>query len=164
MELLIPESGLIIWQLILFLVVLFVLSKFVWKPIINGIKQRETSIAESLESAEKAREEMQNLKADNEKLIQEARLERDKMLKEAKESANGMIEEARDKAKKEGAKLIEDAKKAIDNEKQLALSQVKEEAANLSVQIAEKILRTQLKDEKEQKALVTEYMKEANLN
>ncbi len=164
MELLIPESGLIIWQLILFLVVLFVLSKFVWKPIINGIKQRETTIAESLESAERAREEMQNLKADNEKLIQEARLERDKMLKEAKESANSMIEEARDKAKKEGAKIIEDAKKAIDNEKQLALSQVKEEAANLSVQIAEKILRTQLKDEKAQKELVTEYMKEANLN
>lgn len=164
MELLIPESGLIIWQLITFLVVLFVLAKFVWKPIMGALRQREASIAESLASAEKARQEMENLNAANEKLLQEARMERDKMLKDAKEATNSMIEEAREKAKKEGAKMLEDAKKAIDGEKQQALVQMQDEAANLSVQIAEKILRKNLKNSADQKELVSTYIKETNLN
>ena len=159
-----PDFGLIIWQLITFLIVLFILGKFAWKPILGSLKERENTIEEALNAAKKAKEEMLQLQAGNEKLLAEARLERDKILRDAQTAANNMITEAKDKASAEGARMIENAGQAINNEKQAVLTEVKNMAANLSIQIAEKILKRELADEKAQKELVNEFIKEANLN
>ncbi|MBX9853755.1 MAG: F0F1 ATP synthase subunit B [Cytophagaceae bacterium] len=159
-----PEFGLLFWQFMIFLVILFILGKFAWKPILTSLKEREANIEEALNAAKKAKEEMQKLHADNDKLLQEARLERDKMLREAQTAANNIVSEAKDKATAEGQRLIENARAAINNEKQAALTEVKNLAANLSLEIAEKILKRELADEKAQKELVNEFIKEANLN
>ncbi len=159
-----PEFGLLIWQLVIFLIVLGILAKFAWKPILNSLKEREANIEEALNAAKKAKEDMQKLQADNDKLLQEARLERDKILREAQTAASNIIAEAKDKATTEGQRLIENARASINNEKQAALTEVKNLAANLSLEIAEKILKRELEDEKAQKELVNEFIKEANLN
>jgi F-type H+-transporting ATPase subunit b len=159
-----PDFGLIFWQTLTFLVVLFILGKFAWKPILSSLRERENTIDEALNAAKKAKEEMQKLQADNEKLLAEARLERDKILRDAQAAANNIISEAKEKAGAEGARLIENARQAINNEKQAALTEVKNLAANLSIEIAEKVLKRELADEKAQKELVNEFIKEANLN
>lgn len=164
MDLLIPNSGLIFWQLIGFVTLLLVLSKFAWRPITEGLKSREESIENALAAAERAKTEMASLKSENEKLLQEARLERDKVLKEASDTAKRVIEEARDEAKKQSEKIIEEAREAIQTEKKAALADVKNQVAMLSVQIAEKLLRKNLSNEKEQKALVVDFVKDLNLN
>jgi len=159
-----PDFGLLFWQTLTFLIVLFILGKFAWKPILTSLKERESTIEEALGAAKKAKEEMQKLQSDNEKLLQEARLERDKILREAQTAANNIISEAKEKATHEGTRLIENARAAIHNEKQAALTEVKNLAASLSIEIAEKILKRELADEKAQKELVNEFIKEANLN
>ncbi|MBW8051031.1 MAG: F0F1 ATP synthase subunit B [Cytophagales bacterium] len=159
-----PEPGLIFWTLLVFLIVLFLLTKFAWKPIIKALKEREDSIEESLNSAEKAREEMAKLKAENEKLLAEAIVERDKMFKEAREASSRIIDEAKEKASQEGAKLIENAKEVINNEKQAALAEVKNQVASLSIQIAEKLLRKKLSDIEDQKELIKELIDEVSIN
>ncbi|HEY8400782.1 MAG TPA: F0F1 ATP synthase subunit B [Cytophagaceae bacterium] len=164
MSLVTPELGLIFWQTVTFLIILFLLSKFAWKPIMNGLKEREESIEEALSAANKARQEMQNLKAANEALLQEARQERDKILKEAQTAAANIVAEAKDKAVAEGNRLIESARQAINNEKAAALADVKNQAATLSLQIAEKLLKRELANETAQRELVSEYIKEVNLN
>jgi len=164
MNLVTPEIGLLFWQTLTFLIVLFILAKFAWKPILTSLKERENSIDEALSAAKKAKEEMQKLHSDNEKLLAEARLERDRILRDAQAAANNMIAEAKDKASAEGTRMIENARVAIVNEKQAALTEVKNLAANLSLDIAEKILKRELKDEAAQKDLVNEFIKEANLN
>lgn len=122
MDLIIPGSGLIIWQIIGFGILLIILGKFAWKPILSALDERETAIEGALKAAENARNEMANLKAENEKLLQEARLERDQILKSANETSAKMIEEAKAEASKAGAKMIEDAKAVIETEKKAALS------------------------------------------
>jgi F-type H+-transporting ATPase subunit b len=117
MELVTPDPGLLFWMTITFLLVLFILTKFAWKPIMKALKDRESSIEEAIQSAENARRQMDSLKADNEKLLQEARLERDKMMKEAKEMKESIISQARKSADEEGRKMIAAAKEAIDKEK-----------------------------------------------
>lgn len=164
MELVLPGFGLIFWQTVVFLLVLFVLGKFAWKPIMNGLKERESTIAEALDSAKKAKQEMENLKAANENLLQEARLERDKILKQAQESAAAIVAEAKDKAGSEANRLVESAKASIENEKQAALTEVKNMAANLSIEIAEKLIKRELADATAQKELVSAYINEANLS
>lgn len=164
MNLVTPEFGLLFWQTLTFLIVFFLLAKFAWKPILSSLKERENNIEEALLAAKKAKEEMQQLTAGNERLLQEARLERDKILREAQTAASGIINEAKDKAGAEGQRLIENARLAINTEKQAALTEVKNLAANLSIEIAEKILKRELSDEKAQKELVNEFIKEANLN
>lgn len=164
MELVTPSIGLIFWQTLTFLIVLFILAKFAWKPILGSLKEREDSIDEALSAAKKAKEEMLLLSSNNEKLLQEARLERDRTLREAQTAANNIINEAKEKAGAEGQRIIETARVAISNEKQAALTEVKNLAANLSIEIAEKILKRELSDEKAQKELVNEFIKEANLN
>lgn len=164
MNLVTPDLGLLFWQTITFLIVLFILAKFAWKPILSSLKEREDSIDEALSAAKKAKEEMQKLHADNEKLLAEARLERDRILRDAQTAANNMIAEAKEKAGAEGTRMIESARVAIVNEKQAALTEVKNLAATLSLEIAEKILKRELKDEVAQKELVNEFIKEANLN
>lgn len=130
----------------------------------SSLRQREESIESALRQADQAKLEMQALKADNEKLLQEARMERDRILREATEAGNALLEQARSKSSEEGNRLIENARVAIENEKKAALTEVKNLAASLSVEIAERILRHELKDPAAQQALVADYIKEVNLN
>jgi F-type H+-transporting ATPase subunit b len=164
MELVTPGFGLIFWQLVTFLIVLFLLTKFAWKPIMNALRERETSIENALSAAEKAKLEMQGLKAENEKLLAEARLERDKILKEASDAGNALVENARNKANEEGSRMIAQAREAIENEKRAAITEVKNMAAALSVDIAERILRKELNDPQAQQALAQDYIREVTLN
>lgn len=164
MDLISPSSGLIFWQLLIFLGVLFILGKFAWKPMLNALRERETSIEEALASAENAKREMAQLKADNEKLLVEARKERDNILKEASAAANHLREEAKAQASKETARMIEDARASIETEKQAALAEVKQQVAELSVQIAEKILRERLSNEQAQKEYVSKLVNDLNAN
>ena len=164
MDLLMPDTGLFILQTIAFLLLLFLLGKFAWKPILSGLKEREETIENALASAEKAKEEMEALQSDNQKLLAEARAERDKILKEAIKVANTIKEEAREETGKISDKMIADAKAAIENEKKAALADVKTLVAKLSLEITEKVIRRELKDTKAQQALVDEYVKDLNLN
>lgn len=164
MDIVTPGLGLIFWQTALFLIILFLLGKFAWKPILSALDDRDRAIEGALESAKRARLEMENLKAENEKLLQEARVERDQILKLANDAANGIIEEAKGKATIESNRLIESAKAAIVTEKQAALTEVRNMAAGLSIEIAEKLLRKELENPTAQKELVDVYMKEVNLS
>jgi len=164
MELVTPGLGLIFWQTITFLVVLFLLSKFAWKPISNALREREDSIESALRMADQAKLEMQALKADNEKLIQEARIERDRIIREASEASNAIVEQAKSRANVEGTRMIESAREAIINEKKAALTEVKNTAATLSIEIAERILKHELRDPATQRALISDYIKEVNLH
>ena len=164
MDLITPGFGLIFWQTLIFLVVLFILGKFAWKPILHALKSREESIEEALNSAEKAKEEMANLKADNEKLIAEAKQERDKMLKDASRIGEELKHKAKEDAKTIGDKMIEDARLTIESEKEDALKEIKDLVAELSLQITEKLLKKNLSDDKSQHELIKGYMKEIKLN
>ena len=164
MDLITPGSGLIFWQLFGFLGLLFLLIKFAWKPMLAALEERETSIENALKSAEQARNEMANLKADNEKLLQETRLERDIILKKAQEASVKMIEDAKNEASKVAAQQIENAKAVIETEKRAALTEVKNQVAILTLEVTEKLLRKNLSNEQSQKALVDEFVKDIKLN
>ncbi len=164
MDLIVPGSGLMIWQIIGFSIFLFILAKFAWKPILAALEERESSIEKSLKTAEVARNEMANLVAENEKLLLEARIERDQILKNANEASARMIEVAKDAATKEGAKMIENAKAVIETEKQAALTEVKIQVAMLSFDVAEKLMRRNLSSDADQKALVEKFVKDIKLN
>ncbi|MCS6975252.1 MAG: F0F1 ATP synthase subunit B [Cyclobacteriaceae bacterium] len=164
MDLLTPGTGLIIWQAFVFLLLVVLLAKFAWKPILQALKERETSIQQALDAAEQARAEMARLQADNEKLLKAARDERDKMLKEARETANRLIDEARAEARKSADKIIDDARQAIQLEKQAALREVKVQVAQFALQIAGKLLRKNLESDKAQKELVESYLKDISVN
>jgi F-type H+-transporting ATPase subunit b len=164
MDLITPSTGLIFWQLLGFLGLLFILIKFAWKPILTALEERESSIENALKAAETARNEMANLKTANEKLIAEARLERDIILKKAQEASVKMIDEAKEDAIKAGAQMIANAKAVIETEKQAALADIKSQVASLSLDITEKLLRKNLSDDKAQKALVEGFVNELKLN
>ena len=164
MDLIIPSAGLIFWQLIGFLALLFILIKFAWKPILASLAEREASIDGALKSAEQARNEMANLKAENEKLLQEARLERDVILKKAQEASVKMIEDAKAESSKQGAQLIEAAKAVIETEKKAALTEVKNQVALFTLDVTEKLLRKKLGDDKAQVELVDQFIKDLKLN
>lgn len=164
MELLTPGTGLIIWQAIIFIALFFLLSKLAWKPIVASLKEREESIQSALDAAEKAKIEMASLKSDNEKLLKEAREERDKILREAREAANRFHDEARAAAKKNADRIIEDAKAVIHTEKAAALRDVKAQVAMFSLNIAEKLIKKNLSDDKAQKELTDTFIKDLKLN
>lgn len=164
MELVSPAFGLIFWQTITFLVVLFLLSRFAWKPILKGLKDRERSIEEALQQADKARKDMEELKANNEKLIDEARIERDKILKGAEKIAQQVRDEAKDKASAEAQKIVDDARATIEGEKQAALAEIRELVTNLSLDIAEKLLRKELEDPEKQKQLAADLIQDIKIN
>jgi F-type H+-transporting ATPase subunit b len=164
MDLLIPGTGLIIWQTIVFLLLVLLLALFAWKPILTSLKEREQSIQDALDTAEKARAEMTRLQADNERLLKEAREERDKMLKEAREVANRMKEEAQQDAKKAADKIIDDARAAIQIEKQAAMKDVRTQVAMFSLQVAERLMKKNLSTDKAQKELVDDFIKDLKLN
>ncbi|MBG8553209.1 MULTISPECIES: F0F1 ATP synthase subunit B [Hymenobacter] len=159
-----PSIGLLFWQLVIFLILLFLLTKFAWKPILSSLRERESSIEGALRMADQAKLEMQELKAGNEKLLAEARMERDRILKEATTVSNQLIEQAKTKATEEGNRMIVQAREAIQNEKNAALAEVKNTAAKLSIDIAERILRRELADQPAQQQLVDSYLKEVKLN
>ena len=156
--------GLFFWQILILVVLVLLLSKFAWKPILNSLNERERGIEDALQAAENARKEMQNLQADNEKLLQEARAERDSMIKEAREIKEKMIAEAKGEAQKEGEKMILQAKASIENEKNAALADIKNRVATLSVEIAEKILREELATQGKQEKLVEDMLNDVTLN
>lgn len=158
------EVGLFFWQLILFLALLFLLRKYAWKPILTSVINREESIKEGLEAAEKAKEQMRQLKEDNKALLAEARMERDQIIKDAREAKEKMIADAKEKAKEEGAKMIESAKEVIRAERTAAVNELKSQVAEISVQIAEKIIKTEVSSDEKQKELISSALKDANLN
>ncbi|CAN5913714.1 F0F1 ATP synthase subunit B [soil metagenome] len=164
MELVTPGIGLIFWTTITFIVVLFLLNRFAWKPILRSLNDREARIEDSLRAADRARLEMQNLKSENEKLLAQARIERDKILKEATEAGNRLVEMAKEKATQEGNRMIEQARETINNEKNKAMTEINNQAAILSIEIAERILKRELKDPLAQQQLVKQYIGNINLN
>lgn len=164
MDLVKPGLGLIIWATLTFSLVLFVLGKFAWKPILNMLREREKKITDSLELAEKTKLEMQAIQAKNEVLIQEARQEREKILREAKEMKDDIISAARKSAEDENKKVLAQARETIEREKSLAINELRNMAAGLSVEIAEKILRKKLDNQSEQEALIADYLNNMNIN
>ncbi|HWW38746.1 F0F1 ATP synthase subunit B [Pedobacter sp.] len=164
MELLVPEFGLVIFQTIAFLLLMFVLGKFAWKPVLAAIKEREQSIDDALNKADLAKQEMARLTTQNEELLKSARAERDHILKEAKTLKDSIINEAKTQAHTEGAKLIEKAKIEIENQKKAALFELKSQVSTLSIDIAERVLRSQLEDKAKQENLVANLLKDVELN
>ena len=158
------SSGLFIIQSVIFLIVLFVLHKFAWKPIMDAVNEREVTIVDSLNQAKLAKEEVQNLKAENEMIIREAKMERDNILKEAREIKERIVTEAKDIAKTEGDKMIEQARQSIQAEKAAAMSDIKNQIGVLSVNIAESILQDKLSTDGAHNALVENYLNKSNLN
>lgn len=156
--------GLFFWQLFLFVGLVLLLKKFAWKPILEAVQQREEGIKNALASAEDAKKEMQDLTADNEKLAKEARAERDAMLKEAREIREKMISEAKEEAKEEAVKMIDMAKSSIEQEKQAAIAHLKKEVGQLSIVIAEAVVKKELSSKEEQLKLVDGMLKDITLN
>ena len=164
MSLVTPDIGLIIWQLIVFVAVLLILRAFVWIPILGALKTREFQIEDALREADNAKNEMEQIKADNEYLLQEARIERDAVLKTAREEASNIIEKAKGETSEVTAKMIQEARDAIEVEKKAALAEVKDLVSSLSLEIAEKILKENLSNDKSQKALVEKFIKDVKVN
>ncbi len=156
--------GLFFWQSVLFVLLLLLLRKYAWKPILNAVNEREEGIKNALKAAENAKLEMQNLQADNEKLLQEARAEREKMIKEAREIKAKMIADAKEEAKIEADKMISHAQTAIESEKKSAIADLKNQVASLSVEIAEKVVKSELSNKDKQLELVDKMLKDATLN
>ena len=159
-----PALGTLVWSVLIFGLFFLILTKFAWKPILNAVKARDEMIQGSLESAEQAREEMLRLQSDNEKILHRAREEREVILKEAREVRDKLIAEAKGKASEEAEKLIEKARAGIESEKSKALSEIHEQVATLSVDIASKIVGEKLKHTGEQDKLINNYLKEIDLN
>lgn len=164
MELVKPAFGLIFWMFISFGIIVFILKKYAWSPILGMLKEREEGIQNALDAAKKAKEEMASLQSNNERIISEAKAERDKLLKEARELKDSIIAEAKAKAGKEGEKLMSAARESINNEKMAAITELKNQVAQLSVEIAEKILKEELSSQDKQKTLVKALLEDVNLN
>ncbi len=156
--------GLFVWQVILFVTLLLLLRKFAWKPILDAVNDREDGIKNALAAAEEAKKEMQNVTADSEKLLKEARAEREAMLKDAREIKNTIVTDAKELAQIEGDKMIKQAQAAIESEKKAAVADIKNQVANLSVEIAEKVIKAELLDKGKQLKLVEGLLGDIKLN
>jgi len=156
--------GLFFWQLVLFVGLVLLLKKFAWKPILDSVNNREEGIKKALDSAEKAKREMENLQADNEKLLQEARMEREAMLKEARDLKSKMIEDAKGEAENQANKIIQQAQATIESEKKAAISELKSQVASLSIEIAEKVVREELSNKDKQSKLIDTMLGDTKLN
>lgn len=164
MELIMPEFGLLFWMLVSFSILLIILKKFAWKPILKALADRESSIDEALKSAQLAKEEMAKLQASNQQILKEAMMEREKIVKEATNLKDTIISEARAKATLEAEKVIENARIAIEREKTAAIEELKNSIAVFSIDVAEKILQEKLGDKAQQKELVDKYINQVNVN
>jgi F-type H+-transporting ATPase subunit b len=159
-----PDLGLVIWMTLTFFIVMFVLGKYAWKPILKAVKTREDNIEDAISQAAKVQAEMAQLKNDNEALLQKAREERATMLKEAKDTKDKMINEAKDQAKTEANKIIADAQAAINHQKMAALTDIKNQVGNLVVEVSEKVLRKELANKVEQENYIKQLAGEVKLN
>ena len=156
--------GLFIWQIVIFVGLILLLKKFAWKPILDAVNEREEGIKNALESAENAKKEMQDLQADNQRILQEARLERDSMLKEAREMKEKIVADAKNEAQAQGQKMIEQAKAAIESEKNAAMNELKLQVSTLSLSIAEKVLKDELSNKEAQTKLVEKMLGDVKWN
>ncbi len=159
-----PDIGLLFWSTVIFILFWVVVGSLAFKPIVRALKKREQDIQNSLDEAKRAREEMANLKAENEELLRQAREERSRILREAKEIGDKMVAEAKEKAKEEARRIVTEAKEQIENQKRAAMIEVKNELGMMAIQIAEKILRKNLAGDKEQEAYVQSLIDEIKLN
>lgn len=159
-----PDPGLFIWTVFVFLILVWILNKFAFGPIKGALKKREDSISDALAQAQKAREEMASMKADNEKILNEAREERSRMLREAKEARDLIITEARDKANAEYNRIVEEAKGAINNQKMAAMIEIKNSVGNMVLEVSEKVLRRELNNKTDQEAYVKQLVDEIKMN
>lgn len=164
MSLVTPGIGLIFWMTLVFIVLLIILKKFAWKPILKSLKEREEKITTSLSMAKQTQEEMKQIKADNEVLLKEARGEREKILKGADEIKNQIISEAKSSAQNEADKIIENARKSIDNEKKMAIDDLKTQVAEYSLQIAEMLLNREMLDSQKEKDFLNEQVDKLHFN
>ena len=164
MDLVTPDVGLLFWTFCSFVILYFLLKKFAWKPILGTVNDREASIREALLAAENAKKEMENLKSDNEKILKEAKIERENLLKDAREIKTKLIADAENQAKEQASKLIESAQLAIQNEKNSAMSELKQTVVELSVGIAEKVISSELDDKNKQLKVVENMLNDASLN
>ena len=164
MDLVTPEIGLIFWTTIVFTLLLVVLKKYAWKPILDSVDKRNKSIEDALKAADKAKEEMASLNADNKRILAEAKKERDLLLKEAREIKENIISEAKKNATAEADKIIVSAKSQINNDKMKALIELKNHVAILSIEMTEKILKSELSDKNKQKELIEDSLKSSELN
>jgi len=164
MELVNPGIGLIFWMTLAFLAIMFILGKYAWKPIMKALKEREVSIYEALSSADRAKKEMQDLQFSNEKLLQEAKNERDAILAEARKIRESIIEESKVKAGEEANRIVNSAKESIQYEKMAAMTELKDQLASLSLEVAKKVLKRELADPAKQEAYVKELMKDITFN
>lgn len=164
MDLLTPSIGNLFWTAVVFILLLALLAKFAWSPILSAVRERENNIQDALNQAKLARQEMSQLKEDNERILREAKLERDAILKEAREMKDKIVNDAKDAAKSEGNKMIEAAKQSIQTEKHAAMAEIKNQIGALSVTIAENILKEKLDSNEAQTALVQNLINKSNLN
>jgi F-type H+-transporting ATPase subunit b len=164
MELVTPGIGLLFWMVICFGILLFILKKFVWKPLLSSIIQREKYIDESLVAADKAKEELANIKTEGEKILDEAKRQKNDIIAEGEKTKEKIIENAKKEAKDESNRLISKAKEMIKSERSKTLSEIKAKIADFSVEIAEKIIRQELTKDKEQKAYIQKMIEETKLN
>lgn len=164
MDLVTPGLGLVFWSVITFLVLLTILRKFAWNPILGAVSEREEGIKNALAAAENARKEMENLQADNERILKEARAEREAMLKEARDMKNKMIADAKEEAQAQANNMIAQAQAAIESEKKSAMAELKSQVANLSIEIAEKVVKAELSNKDKQMTLVESMLGDAKLN
>jgi len=164
MDLVTPAIGLVFWTTLVFIILLFILRKVAWRPILNAVEERETNITNALRSAELAKEEMQALKSDNDRVLREAKAERDGILKDAREMKETILAEAKEKSAEQTDKMLADALEAIHNQKMAAIVELKNQVATLSIEIAEKVLRKELESKEKQQALVDSLLKEIGNN
>ncbi len=164
MELIYPGLGLIFWMTLSFLLLLFILKKFAWKPILSLLHERERKIDEALHAADKAREDMKQLQVDNEKLLRDAKVEREKIVAEARQMKEKILDEARQKGSEEAQRMIEAAREAIKYEKMAAITELKNQIALLSIDIAEKVLNEEMTVSAKQKQLINNLLDEINFN
>lgn len=164
MDIITPDIGLVFWTVSIFLILLVVLRAFAWKPIVNAVNQRNQQISEALNAADKAKEEMKKLQAQNEEILKKAHAERDQILKEARDLKDEVVAESKEKAIQEADKIIEAAKNTIENQKRAAIEEMKNQMATISVQIAEKLLRKELDNKEEQNKLIEGLLDDTNIN
>jgi F-type H+-transporting ATPase subunit b len=164
MELVNPGIGLIVWMTLAFLAILYILGKYAWKPIMKALKERESTIYDALNSAERAKEEMQKMKFSNEALLQEAKNERDAILATARKIKESIIEESKQKASEEADRIIMSAKESIQNEKMAAITELKDQLAELSLEVAKKILQRELSEPEKQEEYIKELIKNVKFN
>lgn len=164
MDLVTPGIGMIFWSTLFFLILLFILGRFAWPAILSAVVARNEGIQKALDAAERAKEEMQQLQANNERIMEEAKAERDSLMKEARDVKDKIIAEAKDRASAEADKLLQNARETIQSEKESAINEMKQQVAILSVDIAEKVLREKLSNDKDQAKLVNRLVDDIDLN